>query len=124
GRARLCTTAGEWWWSSYPAVMGKAASLPGLQVEETLALFGSTWGPARRAYERFVAEGTGGFDPLAQATGQVFLGDEDFVARVTRQATRPSREVPKQQRAWSTLAQLARQTPDRDAAIRAAYATG
>jgi putative transposase len=123
-RARLCTAAGEWPWSSYRAVMGKVAPLPGLQVEETLALFGSTWGPARRAYARFVAEGSGGFDPLAQATGQVFLGDEDFVAQVTRQAARPSSEVPKRQRAWTTLAQLARQIPERDAAIRAAYASG
>jgi REP element-mobilizing transposase RayT len=123
-RAGVCTTAADWPWSSYAAVMGKATPLPGLQVEETLALFGAQWGQARRAFSRFVAEGVGVFDPVEHVASQVFLGDEDFVARVTREAARPSREVPKKQRAWTSVAQIARQIPDRKAAIRAAYATG
>jgi hypothetical protein len=43
--------------------MGKATPLPGLQVDETLALFGTQSGPARRALSRFVAEGVGAFEP-------------------------------------------------------------
>jgi hypothetical protein len=123
-RARLCRSAADWPWSSYRAVMGKVAPVPPLQVEETLSLFGAAWGPARRAYARFVAEGVGGFDPLSMSRSQVFVGDDAFIESVTRKASQPSREVPKRQRAWRSLAQIARVHPDRDEAIRVAYASG
>jgi len=123
-RAGLCATAADWPWSSYPAVMGKSSPLSRLAVEETLSLFGTTSGPARRAYARFVAEGVGSADPTDDVTQQTFLGDPAFIARATRNATPPSREVPRRQRAWRSLAQYEKESPDRDAAIRAAYASG
>ncbi len=123
-RARIAATAADWRWGSHLEVMGKAKPLPPLQVDGTLAMFGDRSGPARRAYARFVAEGVGEFDPWRAASGQVFLGDEAFIERVTRKAAAPSREVPRRQRAWTSLAQIARLSPDRDDAIQAAYATG
>jgi len=66
----------------------------------------------------------GDFEPEASASGQVFLGDESFIARATRKATVSSREVPKRQRAWTSLAQIERAASGRDAAIQAAYASG
>ncbi|MFZ1839731.1 MAG: hypothetical protein WAU20_13465, partial [Dokdonella sp.] len=87
-------------------------------------LFGTQTGPARRAYARFVAEGGGDFEPEASASAQVFLGDDAFIARATRKARAPSREVPRRQRAWTSLAQIERAEKDRDAAIRKAYVSG
>jgi len=103
-RARLCASASEWVWSSYPAVMGKSTPLTRLAVEDTLSLFGTNWGVSRRAYARFVAEGIGAFDP--------------------KNALSPSREIPKAQRRWKPLTQYDREAKDRDDAIRAAYASG
>lgn len=123
-RARLCTSASEWQWSSYPGVMGTVAPLPRLAVADTLSLFGTNRGAARRAYARFVADGLKAFDPKGTVSAQIFLGDEAFVDRATRRATSPSREVPRAQRQWRTLSQYEREAANRDEAIRAAYASG
>lgn len=56
-RAHLCKAAGDWPWSSYRAVMGKAAALQTLAVAETLAMFSEDRGVAQRACARFVADG-------------------------------------------------------------------
>jgi hypothetical protein len=123
-RAGLCAAAGDWPWSSYPAAMGKSEVLLHLAVDETLLLFGAAPGPSRRAYARFVAEGVGGDDPGAEVSAQTFLGDAAFIARATRHAKPPSREVPRRARAWRTLAQYQKECADLDSAIRAAYASG
>jgi REP element-mobilizing transposase RayT len=121
-RARLCEAAGDWPWSSYLAVMGKAAAPDALAVAETLALFAEDRGVARRAFARFVADGTDA--ALPEARQQLFLGDEDFVEQVAARAKASSREVPRTQRAWKSLAHYERAADGRDDAIRAAYASG
>ena len=121
-RARLCQAAGDWPWSSYRAVMGKAVAPQMLAVAETLAMFSEDRGAARRAYARFVAEGVD--VRLPENKQQVFLGDDDFVERMAARARTPSREVPRKQRLQKSLAQYEREADDRDGAIRAAYASG
>lgn len=121
-RARLCETAADWPWSSYRAVMGKAAAPDALVVADTLALFSADRGVARRAFARFVAEGAG--VSLPENKQQLFLGDDEFAKRMAARALAPSREVPRKQRAQKSLAQYERGSPDRDSAIRAAYASG
>jgi len=123
-RARLCASAGDWRWSSYPAVMGKAPAAEWLAVADTLATFGATPGPARRAYARFVAEGVSRDDLLDDVTAQVFLGDEAFIARAMKHATGDWREIPKRQRTWKSLVAYEREATDRNGAIRLAYASG
>lgn len=123
-RAGLCARAEDWRWSSYCAVMGKAPTPDRLALHQTLDLFATSWGAARRAYARFVAAGVDAADPSAEVSGQVFLGNEKFVALATRQAASPSREVPKAQRAWKSLATYARAAKDRNTAIREAYESG
>jgi putative transposase len=123
-RARLCANAGDWEWSSYRAVMGKAPAEDWLAVADTLAIFGSAPGPARRAYARFVAEGASRDDLMDEVTTQVFLGDEAFVAKAMKQAKGAMREVPKRQRARKSLLAYEREATERNAAIRAAYASG
>jgi len=120
-RARLCPTAGDWPWSSYRAVMGKAAAPDTLAVTQTLTLFSADRGAARRAFARFVAEGAG--SSLPESKQQLFLGDDKFAERMASRAKAPSREVPRKQRAPKSLAQYERAAADRDSAIRAAYAS-
>ena len=123
-RARLCASAGDWAWSSYAAVMGKAPAADWLAVADTLAAFAATPGPARRAYARFVAAGVAHADVLDDVTAQVFLGDEAFIANAMKRATAASREIPKRQRRWKSLAAYEREATDRNEAIRLAYASG
>lgn len=49
-RARLCETAADWPWSSYPAVMGKAVAPDTLAVAQTLALFSADRGARPGAF--------------------------------------------------------------------------
>ncbi len=121
-RARLCPTAADWPWSSYLAVMGKAVAPDILAVTETLSLFASERGVARRAFARFVAAGGGVW--LPENKQQLFLGDDDFAERMIARARAPSSEVPRKQRAQQSLAQHERVAADRDSAISAAYASG
>jgi REP element-mobilizing transposase RayT len=125
-RAGLVATAGDWTWSSYRAVMGKAPEPEWLAVDATLRLLHAERGPARRAYARFVAEGVAAEDVLPQVEQQSLLGSEAFVERmVARAAKRPaSPEVPRRARIVRSLPAIAREAGDRDAAIRAAYGTG
>ncbi|MGH8129042.1 MAG: transposase, partial [Gammaproteobacteria bacterium] len=123
-RAALCEHAGEWPWSSYRAVAGRAASPSWLASQSTLSLFASEPHRARRAYARFVADGVAGPNPQQQLVGQLFLGDEQFVNRVTERLPEPSTEVTREQRAWKALAQYERESDNRNAAIKAAYESG
>lgn len=121
-RARMCEAAADWPWSSYRAVMGQATAPDGFAIAETLALFSTDHGAARRAYARFVAEGVN--QPLPEAKQQLYLGDENFAARMATRITRISSEIPRQQRAHKSLTQYEREAPSRNAAIEAAYASG
>lgn len=121
----LCRRPRDWPWSSYRDVMGERPS-GGLTIlcDNTLQLFGQQTKSARAAFARFVAQRHPKDDLLAHVRHQIFLGDEDFVAATTRQLSRPSREVPRAQCAWRSLADLARAYPGRNDGIRAAYADG
>jgi REP element-mobilizing transposase RayT len=55
-RARLCREPGEWEWSSYRALAGRAPAPPWLAVDEVLELFGDTRPRARRRLRDFVAD--------------------------------------------------------------------
>jgi putative transposase len=125
-RAGLAETAGEWAWSSYRAVMGRDPAPAWLAVDGTLRLLHAERGPARRAFARFVADGAGAEDALPPVEHQPLLGSEAFVERmVARAAKHPaSPEVPRRARVVRSLTAIARDTDDRDGAIRAAYATG
>ncbi|MGH7664634.1 MAG: transposase [Gemmatimonadaceae bacterium] len=123
-RAGLCRTAGDWQWSSYGVAMGSRPTAAWLASESMLGYFGATRDDARRAYAAFVAEGISAPAPLAANPGSPFLGDERFVTHATAMAKGASPEIPKPQRAWLSLAQYHRLECSRNAAIRAAYASG
>ncbi|PIV33538.1 MAG: hypothetical protein COS34_07150 [Lysobacterales bacterium CG02_land_8_20_14_3_00_62_12] len=49
-RAGLVSSAGDWPWSSYRGVMGKAMAPAALPVDAVLALFSTDRGAARRGF--------------------------------------------------------------------------
>ncbi len=102
--------------------MGKVAAPDTLAGAGTLALFSEDRGVARRAFARFVAEGTG--VSLPKSRQQLFLGDDAFAQRMAARVRAPSREVPRKQRVKKSLAQYECAADDRDGAIRDAYASG
>ncbi len=63
-RARLCREPGEWTWSSYRALAGKAPAPAWLAVDEVLELFGTAQRRARRRLRDFVADAVEPRPPL------------------------------------------------------------
>lgn len=122
-KAGICRGAADYRWSSYRQTIGQSTAADWLVVEEVLKLFSTNRGHGRQAYRKFVREGAGIEDPFAQAGGGI-LGDDSFIARVTRGLKRPSKEVPRKQRTWKSLASYEREAKDRDQAICLAYESG
>ena len=124
-RASLVERAGDWCWSSYRGVMGKAVAPDWLAVDATLALFHSQRGPARRAFARFVAAGID-VDPYRDQTRAGLLGSDGFAEQTMQ---RIDRDTVRSEHLRSTLpapslAHIDGNHTERDSAIRAAYATG
>ena len=128
-RANMVRRPAAWPWSSYGASMGAVLAEPFLAVDGLLARFAKRRETARERYARFVAEGIGAPSPWPQVHGQVFLGDEAFVATMQAKLEHPQRQdvqIPKAQRRTPapTLAHIAKGAKDRDTAIVAAHGTG
>lgn len=106
-RARMVRTAGEWPWSSYPAMVGVAAVPAWLHTDWVLSQFGTTRREAQVAYAAFVQEGLQVPSPWAQLRGQIYLGSTTFCAPF-RQEDRLTPEVPRahQQPVRPALAEL------------------
>jgi hypothetical protein len=83
-RAQLVKSAGRWPWSSYRAMLGTQDAPAWLAMEALLGQFGHRRAMARERYARFVAEGVKGRSPWEDLRGQIYLGDEHFVARMQR----------------------------------------
>jgi putative transposase len=95
-RVKSCRTAGAWRWSSYRATAGLTAAPGFLTVAWVLAQFGKHPRPAQALYRLFVREGLGR-QPWQDLRGQIYLGSEDFIARLPRKVKR-QQEVPRVQR--------------------------
>jgi REP element-mobilizing transposase RayT len=95
-RVRACRTAGHWPWSSYRATAGLAPAPRFLTVDWVLGQFGQGQRQAQARYRTFVREGLGR-RPWQDLRGQIYLGTEEFVARLTKQIPR-QQEVPRVQR--------------------------
>jgi hypothetical protein len=117
-----------WAWSSYRASLGLEPAPLWLAEDGLLAMFAKRRSVAQQRYAQFVAEGIKADSPWGKLKGQVFLGDEQFVARmqVHIQNGKDDVQIPLAQRRPKppSLAEIAKRAPDRNAAIVAAYATG
>lgn len=127
-RAGRVKKPADWPWSSYRASVGLEPAAPWLAVDGLLAQFAKRRSLAQQRYARFVEEGIKAASPWSSLKGQVYLGDERFVQRMQAhiQSAKDDVQIPLAQRRPPPppLAEIARHVRGRDAAIKAAYATG
>lgn len=127
-RARMVATAGDWAWSSYRATVGLAHRPPFLTTDWLLSSFGDQRDVATKAFERFVADGSGQPGAWGHLKNQIYLGSDEFVARMQRQIdTRQSLdEIPVRQKRplAQPLGHYAERFASRDRAMAEAYRSG
>lgn len=127
-RAGIAKKPSDWPWSSYRASVGLMPPAPWLAVDGLLAQFAKRRSLAQQRYAQFVAEGIKAASPWSNLKGQVFLGDDQFVLRMQAylQSGKDDVQIPIVQRRPPPppLAEIERNSQDRNAAIVAAYATG
>lgn len=127
-RAGMVKKPSDWKWSSYRASVGVEPAPAWLAEGGLLAMFAKRRSLAQQRYAQFVDEGIKADSPWANLKGQVFLGDEQFVNRMQAniQTGKDDVQIPLAQRRPQPppLAEIENRSPDRDAAIITAYATG
>lgn len=94
-RVKAQRRVAAWRWSSYGATAGLAPVPPFLTVEWVLGRFGRQSAAAQARYRAFVKEGVG-THPWAALRGQIYLGSERFVERLTK-GVKNLAEVPRAQ---------------------------
>jgi hypothetical protein len=99
-RAGLVKDPGQWRWGSYGATAGREKSRECLTTSWVLGQFGSKRRKAEREYREYVRRGIGKESIWAGVKGQVLLGEDDFVERLTEYLGRHKNvpEIPKSQR--------------------------
>ena len=94
-RAQLVDHPEDWAWSNYRATAGLEPCPPFLEVGWTWDQLAIRPATAQRRYQAFVAQGIGQESPWEHVRGQVYLGDETFVAQ--HQPGKPLPEIARQQ---------------------------
>ncbi len=127
-RAHMVDSPKKWPWSSYQGMTGEVSAPAWLETEVLLAQFGTRRARAVAAYEKFVHEGMTVEPIWKHLNRQVFLGDDAFVTSAHQQVGQRSDDIniPRAQRRPPAvpLAAIAKAYPDRDTAVRVAWATG
>jgi len=122
-RAHLVDQPEDWAWSNYRATAGLEPCPLFLDVAWTWEHFGVRPATAQRRYQTFVAQGIGKPGPWEHLRGQVYLGDEAFVA--AHQPGRTLKEISRRQ-TQSVRPRLSTLLPKKDTqrqAIAEAYRT-
>ncbi len=127
-RAGMVKDVSQWVWSSYRAMAG-LEDIPGmLSVDPVLACFSGQKSEAQQLFANFVAEGINKQDIWSELQHQIFLGHDDFVAKVQAKAKNLSLDsnIPKvqQQAPAKSLKDISAEYANRKDAIVAAYQTG
>jgi len=81
-RAGMVKWPEQWRWSSYRATIGKTSIPAWLDAMWVLGQFGEL--NPRDAYEQFVRQGVSRTSPWDQLRGQIWLGNDTFLARMER----------------------------------------
>ena len=129
-RAGMVGAAGDYRWSSYRAMIGKAPVPAWLDVDWLLANFGRRRATAVKRYIDFVADGVGLPSIWLGLAHPHYLGDQAFIDRLGEQYAAESRtdlkEVPRMQRRplAHPLDYYSTHYPDPKAGMVAAYASG
>lgn len=115
-RANMVKRVEDWPWSSYLVTAGKATAADWLETDWVVKQLGEETAAARKAYRRFVQAGEEGASPWEKLRSQIYLGGDDFLARMAKLATEQGKDgAPKRHR------QSAR--PDAQAVLRAVTQT-
>ncbi len=127
-RVGMVHAAGEWAWSSYRAMIGKARTPYWLATDAVLGMLDRQRSVARRRYIQFVIEGKDKPSIWKQLTQELYLGDEQFVERVQRLSGNDDAipEVPRVQTrpAAASIERIADETKNPQQAMKRAYASG
>ena len=126
-RAGMVRQPGAWPWSSHRAMIGRSSTPAWLDADGVLARFGRDRAAAIGAWREFVTAGRASPSPWEKLRHQIYLGDDDFIARVTPpEAESDRQEVPRAQRRALTepLAWYRDRYPVRDDAMARAYLSG
>lgn len=126
-RAGMAADAGSWAWSSYRATAGQEPAPGWLDCNGLLENFGTDGKAAIQAYATFVNEGVGKPSPWDGLRNQIFLGEEDFVAKIGERGSPVDlSETPKAERQpWvKSLPEYRLEYPRRDEAMAQAYRSG
>jgi len=127
-RAGMVRDAGDWQWSSYLAMVGAETSPEWLATDGLLAQFATRRLDAIRRYAKFVAAGVGSEPIWQHLNRQMYLGDDQFVARMQKRIAKAADDVniPKAHRRKpaAELPVIAARHRSKEAAMVAAHATG
>lgn len=91
-RAGMAQRVEDWPWSSYAITASKRESPGWLDAEWIVKQFGTDPSAARQAYRRFVRDGVDGASPWGALRGQVYLGEDKFLARMERLAVEQDKQ--------------------------------
>jgi REP element-mobilizing transposase RayT len=129
-RAGLINRPEQWRWSSYRATIRLVKKPSFLTVDWVLSQFGGEKRAAIEKYKRFVMEGVGKESPWEALRGQIFLGTDQFINKLSELVDKKEsiKEVPRVQRyvARPSLRELFRgdnekERPTEDRTIYDAY---
>jgi len=98
-RANLVEDPKDWPYSSYPQAIGIAKKIPCLFPDWILSQFGPDKKSAIISYQEFVLSGINKESPFKQVKGQIFLGSENFLAKMEQFMEQKEQltEIPRQQ---------------------------
>ncbi len=127
-RAGMVKSAGAWPWSSYRSMVGRVQRPPWLETDGLLSQFGKQRKRAIEKYIDFVCAGVGLPSLWEELSGQIYLGDADFVKAMQKKIVTDGdlKEVPKAQHRPSakSIKHYIAVCDDRKKAMAAAYLSG
>ena len=126
-RAGMVAQPIDWPWSSYGICVNDEFAPPWLDTDWLLGQFGTQRSSARRAFAKFVRQGTGLASPLMATRHQLLLGDDKFIeAHQAPLKQEALREVSIAQRRSQALPLQTYQDrhADRNTAMAEAYHSG
>ena len=125
-RAHMVTTAGQYPWSSYWAMIGKTSSPDWLSCDRVLNRFARRETIAQKKFIRFIRDGARQPGLWENLRNQIYLGDERFVETIQEYVPegRDLLEVPLQQRMKAKPLAYYEKLYSVKEAMRRAYATG
>ena len=99
-RGKLVKKSEDWAWSSYRMTLGIDSVPNWLDARYIRDQFGSSEKTARKNYERFVADQSNKSTPWNDVTGQVLLGEHDFIVEMCEKIAdkQGEAEIPHEQR--------------------------